>query len=185
MTKRALVLLAEGAEEMEVTITVDVLRRAGVDVVLAGLDGDAPVTCSRKVRLVPDAPLGAVTGPFDVVVLPGGAEGARRLGTSAAVGDLLRERESKGELVAAVCAAPAALAAHGVFAGRAVTSHPSVRDAVAAHGRRSDDRVVEDGALITSQGPGTTFEFALAIVRRLAGEAKAREIAAPLLLVGP
>lgn len=181
--RRALVVLAEGAEEMEATIVVDVLRRAGVEVVLASLGADAaPVVCSRGVRLVPDATLKDAGGPFDALVLPGGAEGARRLGGSAAVGALLRERERTGGLVGAICAAPRALQDHGVFAGRRMTCHPSVRDVVSAHGTHVDAPVVEDGNLVTSQGPGTAFAFALALVARLAGPAKAAEVRGPLAL---
>ena len=179
---RALVLLAQGAEEMEVTITVDVLRRGGVDVVLAGLDGDAPVRCSRGVHIVPDAALSATLGPWDVVVLPGGAEGARRLEESPAVGDLLRAQEAAGRAAAAICAAPAALAKHNVYAGRALTSHPSVHDVVSAHGELVARTVVEDHNLITSQGPGTTFAFALALVERLAGHETAQNVRKGLLL---
>jgi protein DJ-1 len=183
MTKpRVLVILAEGAEEMEAVISVDVLRRGGIEVVLAGLDGDAPVTCSRKVRVVPDMALEHAAGPFDALVLPGGAEGARRLCASEAVGRMLREFEAAGKLVAAICAAPTALSAHGVFAGRRMTCHPSVRDVVMAHGNTAPGAVVQDDNLITSQGPGTAFAFALALVRRLVGEEKALEVRSPMML---
>lgn len=183
-TARVLVVLAEGAEEMEATIVIDLLRRAGIDVIVAGLDGPGPVVCSRKVRIVPDAALADVEGGFDAVFLPGGAEGARRLAASPAIGALLRERERAGQLVAAICAAPLALREHGVFAGRRMTSHPSVREAVAAHGVASDERVVEDGSLLTSQGPGTSFELALALIRRLAGDEQAARVRGPLVLPG-
>lgn len=180
-TPRALVVLAEGAEEMEAIITVDVLRRAGVEVVLAGLDGADPVTCSRKVRVVPDTSLAAAGNDFEVLVLPGGAEGARRLAQSSAVGTLLREREQRGALVAAICAAPMALARHGVFAGRRMTSHPSVAETVGAHGKIADDPVVDDGNLVTSRGPGTAFPFALHLVERLCGADKAAEVKKPMV----
>lgn len=179
---RALVILAPGAEEMEATITVDVLRRAGIDVVLAGLDGVSPVTCSRKVVITPDTALESIKHEaFDVLILPGGAEGARRLGESAIVGELLRERESKTQVVAAICAAPAVFTKHRVFENKTVTSHPSVALLLEGYCRRVDQPVVEDGALITSQGPGTTFLFALAIVARLCGQQKVDEIKAPMM----
>lgn len=179
---RVLLLLAEGAEEMEVTITVDVLRRGGIDVVVAGVDGSGAVTCSRGVRILPDVALAAAGGAFDLVVLPGGAGGTERLSASTEVGCVLREQERAGRCIAAICAAPAALARHGVGAGRTMTSHPSVRAIVAAHGRYSEDTVVEDGELITSRGPGTAFAFALRIVARLRGEAQVDAVAAPMLL---
>jgi protein DJ-1 len=169
---------------METTIIVDVLRRAGIEVLLAGVDGPEPVTCSRGVRILPDISFDAVAGSaetFDVIVLPGGAEGARRLGQSAPLGDILRTRAEAGALVAAICAAPTAFVSHGVFSGRRMTCHPSVSEVVFAHGLEAAGPVVEDGALITSQGPGTTFWFALAIVRRLVGAEKAEAVARPML----
>ena len=179
---RALVIIAQGSEEMETTITVDVLRRGGVEVVLAGLDGPGPVLCSRGVRLLPDAALADVTGPFDVVVLPGGNEGARRLSESAAVGAVLRAQEAAGRTAAAICAAPIALVKHGVYAGRKLTGYPSVHDVIGAHGDLVLHPVVEDHNLVTSQGPGTTFAFALALVERFAGKETADNVRRGMLL---
>jgi protein DJ-1 len=101
------------------------------------------------------------------------------------VGALLRKRAANDELTGAICAAPGALAAHGVFGGRAMTAHPSVHPVVAAHGRLDADApVVVDGSLVTSQGPGTAFAFGLALVARLLGDDKAREVRGPLVLPG-
>jgi len=181
-TPRALVLLAEGAEEMETTIIVDVLRRGEVEVVLAGLDGPEPVRCSRGVRLVPDAALADVTGDFDVVVLPGGKGGADRLAASKAVGALLRAQIEADRMIGAICAAPLALAAHEVLAGRRMTCHPSVHDIVGAHAALAAGPVVEDGKLVTSQGPGTALPFALALVARLRGAEVAERVRKPMMI---
>ncbi len=183
--KRALVLIADGTEEIEFTIVVDVLRRAGVEVVAAGLEGVDPVVCSRGVGIVPEAAFAEVSAQsFDLLVLPGGGDGARRFRESKALGDLLRTREKSDLPVAAICAAPSALAAHGVAAGRRMTAHASVKEQVAAHGQWSDDPVVEDGSWITSQGPGTAFPFAFALVARLSGEAKVAEVRTPMQFPG-
>ncbi|MEZ4383451.1 MAG: DJ-1/PfpI family protein [Nannocystaceae bacterium] len=179
---RALLLLAEGVEEMEVTITADVLRRGGVDVVLAALGELAPIRCSRGVHIVPDARLVEVDGEFDVLILVGGAEGVRRLCASRLVGHMLRAREEAGALVAAICAAPLALRHHEAFMGRTMTCHPSVESRVMEHGRRGEGPVVVDGNLITSRGPGTSFDFALALLQRLRGEGIARQVERPLML---
>lgn len=179
---RALVLLAEGAEEMEVTITVDVLRRGEVEVLLAGLDGPAPVRCSRGVVIVPDAALSAASGEFDAVVLPGGKGGADRLAASPAAGEILRAQAASGRLVAAICAAPIALAAHGLFAGARMACHPSVTAVVAAHARHADEPIVDAGQIVTSQGPGTAFLFALHLVERLRGPEVAARVRAPMML---
>lgn len=181
-THRALVLIADGTEEMEFTIVVDVLRRAGVEVVAAGLDGPDPVTCSRGVRIVPDEALADVEWPFHLVVLPGGAEGARRFAESADLGGALDLHQRQGGEIAAICAATAALVTHGIGVGARLTSHPSVKDEVARRADWADAAVVEDRHLVTSQGPGTAFEFALALVRRLRGEFVAEKVRAPMML---
>ena len=182
--KTALVLLAAGAEEMEVSIIVDVLRRGGLKVTLAGVAGSGPVVCSRGLRLVPDVALGDVAGSFDAVVLPGGAQGAENLGNSPLVGRHLKTQWQRGRIVAAVCAAPLALLRHEIGLGQTLTSHPSVAGSLSSAYTFSSDRVVESGFLITSQGPGTCFEFALRLLRRLRGPEVEREVAGPLLLPG-
>lgn len=182
--KTALVILAAGAEEMEVSIVVDVLRRSGVKVTLAGLAGSGAVVCSRGLKLVPDVALGDVAGTFDAVVLPGGAQGADNLASSPLVGRHLKNQWQRGRVVAAICAAPLALARHEIGLGETITSHPSVSASLQGAFVLSDARVVESGALITSQGPGTSFEFALALVRRLRGPDIERQVAGPLILPG-
>ncbi len=180
---RALVILAEGAEEAEAVIIVDVLRRAGIDTILAAMDGEGPVQGARKVRIVTDAPLSGVTGNFEAVVLPGGAEGARRLCASEAVGERLRAQANEGRIVAAICAAPLALQAHNVFAGKRMTCHPTVASRIAMHGQLERAPVVEDGNLITGQGLGASFFFALTIVQRLMGTPRAGEVERGLTLI--
>ena len=179
---RALVVLAEGAEEAEAVIIVDVLRRTNINTTLASLGSDTVVQLNRKVRIVADSTLAAVTGNFEALVLPGGAEGARRLCASELVGERLRAHSRDGRIVAAICAAPLAFQAHQVFAGRSMTCHPTVASRIAAYGKLERANVVEDGNLITSQGPGTSFLFALAIVRRVVGEPRAAEVERGLVL---
>lgn len=179
---RGLVLLAPGAEEMEVTITVDVLRRAGIEVQLAGLHGADAVTCSRGVRLLPDVSLDAVRDGYDVLVLPGGAGGAEQLAASARVGELLHDQWNRGGLVAAICAAPTVLLRHGIGLGLRVTSHPSVSAQLSGEFELATEPVVVSGNLITSRGPGTTFSFALTLVERLCGPETAARVAEPMML---
>lgn len=183
--QKALLLLAEGAEEMEAVITADVLRRGGVEVTIAGLGGMTPVKCSRSVVIVPDKSLDdALKEPlYDVVILPGGLKGSESLAASTAVGKLLKEQEKNGRLIAAICAAPIALKSHGIGCGKNITSHPSKKDEVASGNYKySEDRVVVDGQLITSRGPGTAFEFALAIVEKLQNKEAANKLVPPMLL---
>ncbi|MEM8608666.1 MAG: DJ-1 family glyoxalase III [Myxococcota bacterium] len=178
---RALVLLTQGNEEMEAVIAIDVLRRGGIDVTVAGVDGAEPVRCSRGVTITPDVALGEAAGDYDVLILPGGGEGSKRLASSPAVGDLLRKHEAEDRWVAAICAAPIALEAHGVFEGKRMTSHPSVKSALSAWGAYSGSSVVEDGKLITSRGPGTAFPFALRIVGALTDAETMAEVRAPMM----
>jgi protein DJ-1 len=178
---KALVLLAQGSEEMEAVISIDVLRRGGIDVTVAGIDGADPVRCSRGVMITPDVALDDVGGIFDALVLPGGAEGARRLAESRKVGDLLKDHQLGGRIVAAICAAPIALKAHGVFEGRKLTSHPSVKPMLEEWGEYSEHSVEADGNLITSRGPGTAFAFALRIVGALTTAQRMVEVRAPMM----
>ena len=184
--RKALLILAQGAEEMETVITADVLRRAKIKVVIAGLDSADPVECSRQVKIVPDTSLDEALqqGPYDVIVLPGGAGGAKRLSESEKVKQALQAQESSGNYIAAVCAAPTALMAHGVAKGKEITSHPSVKAALEGSGsyRYTEARVSRDGSVITSRGPGSCFEFALAIVAALAGEETVKDISKPMML---
>jgi DJ-1 family protein len=179
--RTALVLLAQGAEEMEAVISIDVLRRGGIEVTVAGVDGNEPIRCSRGVVITPDVALDSVAGDFDVVVLPGGAEGAQRLAQAPKVGEILRRQEKSGRWVAAICAAPIALRAHGVFQHRQLTSHPSVKDVMQDWGEYSEHSVVADGNLITSRGPGTAFAFALRIVGTLTDAQRMVQVRAPMM----
>ncbi len=176
-----LVPFADGLEEMEAVILVDVLRRAGVAVTTAGLTG-GPVTASRGVRLLPDKAWDDIQpDAFDLLAIPGGAEGVNRLRADTRVLDTVRAFHSAGKWIAAVCAGPLVLQQAGILGGRRVTCHPGVATQLTAT-PRLDDRVVVDGRLITSQGPGTSFEFALALVQCLAGRGQAADLAKTLML---
>jgi protein DJ-1 len=184
VSKKALVILAPGAEEMETVISVDVLRRANIEVTLAGLDSADVVECSRKVNILPDTSLDdAITrGPYDVIVLPGGLGGAKRLSESPKIKELLTEQEKNNGFIAAVCAGPTALMSHDIGHGKTITSHPVCKNDITKSGQYSysEARVCRDNTIITSRGPGTCFEFALCIVEALCGEAVAQEIAQPM-----
>lgn len=178
--KKILIPLAEGCEEMEAVIIIDTLRRAQFDVVAAGLR-DGPLTASRGVRLLPDTTFDRVRPPdFDAIVLPGGNQGVENLMADARVLDAIRALHAAGRWVCAVCAAPLVLQKAGVIEGRRVTCYPSAGEKLTVT-RRLADRVVVDGRLITSQGPGTSIAFALEIVRRLAGDELADQVAAGMV----
>lgn len=171
--KRVLVPLAEGFEELEAVTIIDVLRRAGIDVVVASLAG-SPVTGSHGIRLAADTPLAALAEQeFDMIALPGGMPGAEHLKKDPRIAEIIRRLHGKGRPVAAICAAPMVLAAAGVLDGRRATCYPGFLDD-ATRATVVDEAVVADRGVITSRGPGTALDFALALVAELAGpEARA------------
>ncbi|KAL0277282.1 UNVERIFIED_CONTAM: hypothetical protein PYX00_004626 [Menopon gallinae] len=183
--KSALVVLSEGSEDMECVISVDVLRRGGIDVTVAGLQGNKVLECQGKVKIQPDTSLEeAANKQFDVVVLPGGMKGSEAFCASNLVGKILKEQESSGRLIAAICAAPLALKAHGVCSTKKITSYPSMEKEITEGQKFTylQDKVVVDGNLITSRGPGTAVDFALAIVDKLMGKETASTTAKRMLL---
>ena len=178
---RVLMPLAEGVEEMEAVIIADVLRRAGATVDIKGLTPDPLVTASRGVLLGSE---GELTGEedADIIVLPGGAEGARRLGEDERVLRLLQRQESADRWIAAICAAPSVLVHAGVAAGKKLTSHPSVRDVVEPHaGEYMEESVVFDPKVVTARGPGVAIDFALDLVGLLFGADRATEVRQPMM----
>ena len=178
---RVLVPLAEGCEEMEAVITIDVLRRAKWDVVAAGIQ-PGPITASRKVKLIPDAGWGDIDPvTFDILAVPGGAVGVANLRKDGRVLQALREFNAAGKWIAAVCAAPLVLQEAGILAGRKVTCHPD-NAAQISQGVYVDDSVVIDGNLLTSQGAGTCFRFALAIIANVESREKADSVARGMAL---
>ena len=183
---RVCVLMAQGFEEMELVITVDVLRRAGVtvDIVTIG-ETVEPVVGSRQIRMVPDRVLaGLDPASYDGVVLPGGLEGTERLGKSTGVLELVRTMAQAGKLVAAICAAPVILAESGLMDGRRITCHPGAVSRV-SRAVFEPHRVVTDGPFVTSRAAGTTFEFAFKLVERLAGPEKVKEVNRGALAILP
>ena len=177
--KRVLVPLAEGFEELEAVTIIDILRRAGVDVVVASL-GESPVAGAHGIRIAADTPLGALAEQeFDMVAMPGGMPGAEHLKKDVRIAELIKRLRGQGKPVAAICAAPMVLAAAGVLEGRRATSYPGfLKDAKGT--TVVNEAVVSDGGIITSRGPGTALDFALALVAELAGDAARNDVEAAL-----
>ena len=175
---RVLVPLAKGFEEIEAVTVIDVLRRADVEVLVAGLEGAGPVEGAHGIAV--EAPVGLASlldRSFDLIVLPGGEPGTTHLASDPSLATLLQRQGSAGKPVAAICAAPRILAAQGLLRDRAATSHPSVESKVRDAGARySEARVVRDGVIVTSRGPGTALEFALAVLELLGLQGPAAEL---------
>lgn len=176
-----LVPLADGCEELEAVTVIDLLRRADIDVTTAGLDGGT-VTGSRGVKLIPDTSLDeALQRDWDMVVLPGGAGGAERLGDDDRVRDLLLRMAESEKFTAAICAGPTVLAGAGLLQGRRATSFPGTKDFLVEHGAEyREDPVVQDGKVVTSRGPGTAMDFALSLIELLEGASNRARVEAGL-----
>jgi protein deglycase len=179
---RVLVPIAEGCEELEAVTIIDLLRRAGIEVISAGL-APGPVTCSRKTVLVPDLTLDDVMDQdFDMMVLPGGLPGADHLNNDPRIQALLQRLSGEGKYTAAICAAPKVLASAGLLEGKTATAYPGVLDKIIPPGTNYTGNAIEtDGKVITSRGPGTAMDFALALIETLEGTARRKEVEAPLV----
>jgi protein deglycase len=176
---KVLVPLATGCEELEAVTIIDLLRRAGIEVVTAGLEG-APQTvrASRGTLLMPDTSLNhAVMQDYDMVVLPGGQPGTDNLNADPRIHALLERMAKHEKYIAAICAAPKVLASAGLLKGRRVTSFPgALNQTQLADVRYEETAVVRDGHILTSRGPGTAMDFALTLIETLAGKAKRDEV---------
>lgn len=175
-----LIALAQGCEEIEAVTVIDLLRRAGITVVSASLDG-APVNASRGTVLLADTTLDSalqqsLDTPFDMIVLPGGMPGSEHLKNDARIIRHLQQMAAAGQYIAAICAAPMALHAAGVLEDKRATSFPGVLDQLPGSHIYLEDAVVVDGNIITSRGPGTAMDFALKLIELLLGKPQRNQV---------
>jgi 4-methyl-5(b-hydroxyethyl)-thiazole monophosphate biosynthesis len=188
MAKKALVLLAEGFEEVEAVTPIDYLRRSGAEVIVAAIGKSKTVKGSRGIEINSDVFLTdllrkGTASSFDAVVVPGGSLGAANLAASKEAGDILKEAAAKGQLVCAICASPAVvLAPLGILKGKKFTCFPGLEEKV-RDASWSEDRVVTDGNIITSRSAGTAGNFAAAIIGVLVSKAEAEKVAKSVLLI--
>lgn len=177
---KVLVPLADGCEELEAVTIINLLRRAGIEVVTAGLKPGI-VKAGRGVQLLPDVTLDvALKDEYDMVVLPGGMPGASHLKNDARILELLKKMAAAGKYTAAICAAPMVLAEAGLLKGKQATSYPGFLDNLPGV-TVSAAAVVQDGKVLTSRGPGTAMDFALALVEALTGTENRRQVEAGLV----
>ena len=187
MVPKALVIMAEGCEELETAASVDILTRGGFEVVTASLTANnQPIAASRGVTFVAQQPLDAVVDDFfSVIVLPGGEGGASRIAENPKVKERLLHQHKTQQWIAAICAAPAlALVPFGLITPETkATCYPSC-EGMLPQGSYENKTVVVDHQqkLITSQGPATAIAFALAIVSQIQGERTAKKVAQEMLL---
>jgi len=178
--KKVAVLLAEGFEEVEAVSPIDFLRRAGVEVLTAGI-ASSRVKGSHSITIDADMRIEELPADLDGVILPGGTIGANNLAKSRTVAELVKRMYGEGQLVAAICASPAkVLAPTGILHGKRATCYPGLESELVGSDFRSD-RVVRDGNIITSRGAGTAGVFAIELVRYLAGEEAASRVQVAVL----
>ncbi|AQT68961.1 Chaperone protein YajL [Anaerohalosphaera lusitana] len=183
MSKKVLIAIADGSEEIEAVTIIDTLRRAGAEVTVAATGHKKEIKASRGVQMTADVLVDDVKGePFDLIVLPGGMPGAERLANSEGLKAMLDIQARDGKLYAGICAAPAVvLSVRGLLKGKRATCYPAFEKQMDCE-KFVDEPVVVDGNCVTSQGPGTALAFSVELVNQLFGGDKAKEIADAMLV---
>lgn len=183
MSKKVLVPIADGSEEMEAVCIIDTLRRADADVTVASVSQNHLIIASRSVKLVADTLISDCKGQtFDLIVLPGGITGAENLRDCDTLIDMLKQQQSSDRLYAAICASPAIVFDyHGLLDNKDATCHPSFLSKL-QNTKPIDRPVVVHGNCITSQGPATALHFAIKLVELLYDKEKADQIADAMLV---
>lgn len=183
MSKTALILIADGTEEIEAIVPGDVLQRCGVDVTIAGVGSLEPMG-GHHVPLRAECLLeecGEIL--FDAVIVPGGGKGAENLHKSDLVSDTIKRHHAAGKIVAAICASPAVvLAPLGIISGKHVTCFPGLERRLPAGVIHLESKVAVDGNIVTSRGPGTSFDFAFRIAELLTGAPTALKVRESMLV---
>ena len=173
--KTALVIFADGFEELEAVGTADILRRLGVKVTTAALNWKR-ATGAHGMEIATDASLGeACMGDYDVVVLPGGMPGAANLAADEQVADVLKRTSERGAVIAAICAAPFVLAEQGLLDGKKFTMYPGF-DSRLNGLKYASDPAMRDGNIVTGKGPGAVFDFAAEIAEAIGLKRECKEL---------
>jgi len=180
--KKVFIFLAEGFEETEAIVTMDVMLRGGLDVTSVSVTGDLLVTGAHGIAVNADTLFeNAYLSSGDMLVLPGGMPGASNLNAHAGLRKALEQYVANGKKIAAICAAPLVFGGLGLLEGKKATAYPGFESTLKG-ATYVNSPVVKDGNIITGRGPGLAFHFGLAIVEELQGKAKAGEVAEGLLL---
>jgi len=182
MSKKVLIAVADGTEELEVIAIIDCLRRAGADLKIASVQNQQ-ITTSRKIKITADCLLkDCVNEVFDLIALPGGLPGAEHLRDCKELIEMLKKQKESGRFYAAICASPAIVFEHhNLLACKKATCYPAMAEQL-KNKKAINQRVVVDGNCVTSQGPGTALEFALKLVEVLFGTEKSKEIANAMIV---
>jgi len=181
MKKTALIVLAEGVEEVEAIAPIDILRRSEVEVTVAGL-GKPEIKGAHNIIIKTDILFDDYGDLPDAVIFPGGMPGAENLALSSKVRDLILKMDSEKRIIAAICASPAlVLVPLGVLKGKTATCYPGMENMFPPETKHSKNSVVQDGNIITSRGPATSFEFGLKVAENLIRKQKSDMVASQML----
>ncbi len=181
MSATVLIPIAQGTDEIEAIVAVNLLRRANVYVRVAG--ENEIVTCSKGTKIIPDILIDSLNSDmeFTAIVLPGGRTGTLNLLNNSKLQKLLEKHSNRGGIIASICAAPSILTAHKIFPkDAAITSHPTIKDMFEGY-NYSEERVVVAGNFITSRGVGTSIDFTLKLIEILVNKETADNIAADIV----
>lgn len=182
---RVIVFLADGFEEIEGLTVVDLLRRAGSEVVTVSVTGEKEIHGSHQIRVRADELFEETEfARGDVLVLPGGMPGTLHLGAHEGLAELLKRWNGMGERIAAICAAPSVLGGLGILNGRNAVCYPGFEEKLTG-AKTGTEPVVTDGNITTSRGLGTAIAFASELIALLFGEEKAREIEKSVIYTRP
>jgi len=177
---KMLVPLAEGFEEIEAITVIDVCRRGGIDVTVAGVTG-ITIKGGQGIEVAADCLIDSVDiNSFDMISLPGGLAGTLVLSESENVQSILKQMKEQGKYIGAICAAPLALHTADVL-NKDFTCYPSIENQIRLDGYHHDQSTIIDGKVMTSQGVGTAIDFALKIVRQLQGESSFKDLKESIL----
>ncbi len=183
--KNSYIFLAPGVEEVEAVATIDALRRAGMPVVSVAVSDSLQIKGATGQILVADSLINEVNAQdADWIIVPGGDPGAQNLFANDRVKEIILSQYNKNGRIASICAGPAVvLAPLGVLKGKTATCYPGLGDAINSNGGQYvEQTVVVEPNLITSEGPGTTLPFALAIIKETLGETTADSVASGMLV---
>ncbi len=181
---RVLIAVANGSEEIETMTAIDILRRGNVEVTIATVHKlEDPVVLSRRVKILAEAVVKECSHrSWDMIVLPGGGDGARNMHECAALSEILATQNKSKKFIAAICASPAVvLAPLQILTGKRATCYPLTKFTDQIESYVADESVVVDGHVITAQGPGSSIPFSLKLVELLMGKEEAEKVKAALV----
>ncbi|MBU5574904.1 MAG: DJ-1/PfpI family protein [Candidatus Aenigmatarchaeota archaeon] len=177
---KAIITLADGFEEIEAISVIDILRRAGINLLVVGTTGNF-ITGAHGLKVQVDKRLVDIESDidnFDAIILPGGYPGYENLMKTPSVLKIVEKYGKSGKIVAAICGAPLILAKLGLLKDKKATAYPGFEK---NFDRPRDDPVVVDENFITSRGPGTAIQFALKIVEIMLGKEKMIKVKSEIL----